>query len=713
MAAAANGHTAADGPSAGASSSNGSKFKPVSDFNAEECQQLLEVLLELLSGGGVSGVHGGGQLMTLQNGVRAGSTVLQNEGRGSGGVGKGELQLTRTAGRSGGKSAIGSEPAVDPLHGAVSDSWHDSVVDLSRESSDEEEVVTSGREQQQQQGGRGKGNWKGGKPHDLSDTAAELHSAAVMRLKEALADLLVKAKSGAVHESAGAAVRGLSRGSGSGQKGAGLSTPLGKRGRRFQEAGDDDDADFQDAAGDVEQWELPAAAAAALEAYLQAAQQKQGKKQRQQSMNPGLSPLTAKLAAGMQLHTPGAKACPIYPTGSDGDPPDMYGSPDGGVGGGAGGLGGGAGAAVTPGGLASQLRKGAKLADTGQDRQGAAAGKDGDVLKSPGRKSKKGPVDPWGPSQRGQAAAALAASTKKRPKKKGLTKLELAEEEGNIGGQGGSCAAAVAAAVTHAKGGVAIGGNQRTQRLMQMVAPKATGSPAVTPKTAAAGRSRAVQKAPLGMSQAVNIQQQQQQDVPMASPRSSKRAGRGRAAGASANAAIMDDEVMLQDSHACTDSDAEEPAAVPVQQAEPSMEQQTQQLAEQHGASVSWALSQLLVQAVPMLMSEWALAPPAGAAAFVWDDVQVLQSRLAPQTRQELADALGQPWEQLPGCLREMDGSWEDVCVGYKLLQTYPGDGVPIGEWFGLFCSTVGLAVGPGANKEEEGTKGPKRQRGR
>jgi hypothetical protein len=53
--------------------------------------------------------------------------------------------------------------------------------------------------------------------------------------------------------------------------------------------------------------------------------------------------------------------------------------------------------------------------------------------------------------------------------------------------------------------------------------------------------------------------------------------------------------------------------------------------------------------------------------------------------------------------------------VGYKLLETYPWDGVPFGEWFGLFCSTLGLAVGPGDKEadEGEGGKGNKRQRAR
>jgi hypothetical protein len=82
----------------------------------------------------------------------------------------------------------------------------------------------------------------------------------------------------------------------------------------------------------------------------------------------------------------------------------------------------------------------------------------------------------------------------------------------------------------------------------------------------------------------------------------------------------------------------------------------------------------------------------AGAAAFTFDDVAVLERHLAPAAPAFLHTALVAPALRLQGHPHSLGNhGWEDTCLAYILLQQQRDDGMPVSDWFGLFCEALEL----------------------
>jgi hypothetical protein len=82
----------------------------------------------------------------------------------------------------------------------------------------------------------------------------------------------------------------------------------------------------------------------------------------------------------------------------------------------------------------------------------------------------------------------------------------------------------------------------------------------------------------------------------------------------------------------------------------------------------------------------------AGAAAFTFDDVAALERRLAPAAPASVHTALVAPALRLQGHPLSVGAQgWEDTCMSYVLLQQQRDDGMPVSDWFGLFCESLGL----------------------
>jgi hypothetical protein len=145
-------------------------------------------------------------------------------------------------------------------------------------------------------------------------------------------------------------------------------------------------------------------------------------------------------------------------------------------------------------------------------------------------------------------------------------------------------------------------------------------------------------------------------------------------------------------------------------------------------ASCGTVLAQLLGAVIPKLMLDWALptsqdsalysnlissilasskssnsstAAPvaagtslaaAGAAAFTFDDVGVLERHLAPAAPAAVHTALVAPFLRLQGHPASLGSpGWEDTSLAYVLLQQQRDDGMPVSDWFGLFCEALAL----------------------
>jgi hypothetical protein len=90
----------------------------------------------------------------------------------------------------------------------------------------------------------------------------------------------------------------------------------------------------------------------------------------------------------------------------------------------------------------------------------------------------------------------------------------------------------------------------------------------------------------------------------------------------------------------------------------------------------------------------------AGAAAFTFDSAALFESHLAAAAPAAVHTALVAPHlrlqghpvgaSPLPGSLQQQPG-WEDTCLAYVLLQQQRDEGLPVSDWFGLFCEAVGV----------------------
>ncbi|WIA28078.1 hypothetical protein OEZ86_010663 [Tetradesmus obliquus] len=75
--------------------------------------------------------------------------------------------------------------------------------------------------------------------------------------------------------------------------------------------------------------------------------------------------------------------------------------------------------------------------------------------------------------------------------------------------------------------------------------------------------------------------------------------------------------------------------------------------------------------------------------------------------------ALTEPSARMPGHPQLMEPGWEDTCLAYMLLQQQREDGMPVADWFGLFCQAQGVqgfssaADAAAMEADEEGAAAP------
>eukprot|EP00775_Hariotina_reticulata_P012874 gene12874-13000_t len=69
--------------------------------------------------------------------------------------------------------------------------------------------------------------------------------------------------------------------------------------------------------------------------------------------------------------------------------------------------------------------------------------------------------------------------------------------------------------------------------------------------------------------------------------------------------------------------------------------------------------------------------------------------------------ALTTPSHLLPGHPEQVGPGWEDTCLAYLLLQQQRDDGLPVSDWFGLFCQAQGVQGLGGDCGEDAGTAAP------
>jgi hypothetical protein len=127
---------------------------------------------------------------------------------------------------------------------------------------------------------------------------------------------------------------------------------------------------------------------------------------------------------------------------------------------------------------------------------------------------------------------------------------------------------------------------------------------------------------------------------------------------------------------------------------------------QQQDVSCATMLARLLHAVIPKLLLDWCcpsaavsisssrcspLLAAAGAAAFTFDDLQLLSSLLSPAPRAAVHAALTAPNHLLPGHPEQEGPGWEDTCLAYLLLQQQRDDGLPVSDWFGLFCQAQGV----------------------
>lgn len=432
--------------------------------------------------------------------------------------------------------------------------------------------------------------------------------------------------------------------------------------------------------------------------------------------------------------------------------------------------------AVTPGGLASLLRKQVRFApDMPDHANGKHAGGSSSTRSTPSDVSAASPVPGLikTPSKKGSratqpkrlfaaaAAANAAAAAAKQPRRRKGDKKQAAEE----GEVAGSSTAVLAAAVGLAQPSAttsAAAGNKRAQRLMQMMA---ASSPSPTAadvrKNSGSGRSSVTTRRAAGSAVGVGAVAGQScsltppvspssdaavegsPDSPMLSDKvggscSSKRAalisagarpspGGNRTAGLATRTSSrlskqsepateqqqQQVEEIVEEDLKTEQNENADPAGVDSMQEKPQREQHSEPaLTAEPLLTCASMLAALLEAVIPKLLLEWSCPAAsdstkaeaaalgsagstplvvAAAAAFVYDDLDMICSMLSPAPPCAVHAALVDPSQKLPGHPEKLQDGWEDTCLAYVLLQQQRDDSLAVSDWFGLFCQAQGL----------------------